>query len=171
MSQPLFDSGQLAAEWASRICDRLSEIGVNKDEVEETRNIIFSFTRIAADELSKERQIKLPYTESPFMVEAEHAHQIIDLFLRGINHTSKKLRDSGLDWDRRKVIMETLAWKLFNLAKLLVGFMHVPNPNIPSSMTQSPKELQMLMKQSADTLLKEETTGIKGGGMPQPWNK
>jgi hypothetical protein len=38
-------------------------------------------------------------------------------------------------------------------------------------MTKGPKELQMLMKQSADTLLKEEISGIKGGGMPQPWNK
>lgn len=171
MSQPLFDSEQLAAEWASRICDRLSEIGVTKDEIEETRNIIFTFTRIAADELSKERQIKLPHTETPFMVEATHAHQIIDLFLRGVNHTSKKLRDSRMDWDRRKVIMEALAWKLFSTAKLLVGFMHVPNPNVPSSMTKGPKELQMLMKQSADTLLKEEISGIQPGGMPQPWNK
>lgn len=171
MSQPLFHSEQLAAEWASRICGRLAEIGVPNDEVEETRNIIFSFTRIAADELSKDRNIKLPYTDTPFVVDATHAHQIIDLFLRGVNHASKKLRDSRLDWDRRKVILETLAWKLFNLSKLLVGFMNVPNPGLPNTMTGSFKELQMLMKQSADVLLREETTGIRGGGLPLPWNK
>ncbi len=170
MSQPLFHSEQLAAEWASRICGRLTEIGVPEAEVEETRNIIFSFTRIAAEELSKERQVKLPYSDEPFVIEPTHAHMIIDLFLRGINHCAKKLRDARLDWDRRKVILETLAWKLFNLAKLLVGFMHMPNPNMPKGIS-TPKELQMLMKQSADTLIREETTGIKGGSLPMPWQR
>lgn len=168
MSEPLFHSEQVAAEWASRICGRLTEIGVPADEVEETRNIIFSFTRIAADELSKDRKIKLPYTDEPFMVEATHAHMILDLFLRGVNHSSKKLRDSRMDWDRRKVMLETLAWKLFNLAKLLVGFMHKPDPNSPKVLS-SVKELQMLMKQSTDVLIREETTGIRGG-LPMPWN-
>jgi hypothetical protein len=165
MSQPLFHSEQLAAEWASRICGRLTEIGVPEAEVEETRNIIFSFTRIAADELSKDQSIALPYSDQPFVIDASQAHLIIDLFLRGINHSSKKLRDARLDWDRRKVILETMAWKLFNLAKLLVGFMHVPNPDLPKGIN-GPKELQLLMKQSADVLLREETTGIRGGTMP-----
>lgn len=168
MSQPLFHSEQLAAEWASKICDRLASIGVPADEVEETRNIIFSFTRIAADELSKDRNVTLPYTDQPFIIEPAQAHLIIDLFLRGVNHSAKKLRDARLDWDRRKVILETLAWKLFNLAKLLVGFMHIPNPELPQGIN-GPKELQMLMKQSADVLLREETTGIRGGTMP--WQK
>ncbi|WP_373532236.1 hypothetical protein [Vampirovibrio sp.] len=171
MSQPLFHSEQLATEWASRICDRLVEIGVSQSEIEETRTIIFAFTRIAANELSQNRSIQLPYTDTPFVVDASHAQQIIDLFLRGVNHSSKKLRDSGLAWEARKVILEALAWKLFNLAKLLVGFMHVPNPAFPGNMTNSPKELQMLMKQSAETLLKEETTGTKGASVPQPWNR
>jgi hypothetical protein len=35
----------------------------------------------------------------------------------------------------------------------------------------TPKELQMLMKQSADTLIREETTGIKGGSLPMPWQR
>lgn len=170
MSEPLFHSEQVAAEWASRICDRLSVIGVPEEEVEETRKIIFSFTRIAADELSRERNIKLPYTEQPFVVDSAQAHLIIDLFLRGVNHSAKKLRDARLDWDRRKVILETLAWKLFNLSKLLVGFMHIPNPDLPQSIS-GPKELQMLMKQSADALLREETTGIRGGGVPMPWQR
>jgi hypothetical protein len=170
MSQPLFNSEQLATEWASRICDRLSEIGVSREEIEETRTIIFSFTRIAADELSQKREIKLPYTDTPFMVEADHAHQIIDLFLRGVNQTSKKLRDSRMDWPRRKVILESLAWKLFNLAKLLVAFMYVPNPNLPKNLTQNAKDLQLLMKQTANKLLSEETNDIEGGGIPLPWN-
>ncbi len=168
MTQPLFHSEQVAAEWASRICDRLGDLGVPKEEIEETRNIIFAFTRIAADELSKDRVVKLPYTEDVLTVDAATAHQIIDLFLRGINHCAKKLRDSRLDWDRRKAILETLAWKLFNLSRLMVGFLHFPPPNLPVSLG-SPKDLQLMMKQSADVLLREETTGIKGGALPLPW--
>jgi hypothetical protein len=168
MTQPLFHSEQVAAEWASRICDRLEGISVSKEEVEETRNIVFAFTRIAADELSKDRTIKLPYTEDVIPVDAAMAHQIIDLFLRGINHCAKKLRDARLDWERRKTILESLAWKLFNLSKIMVGFLQHPPADLPVALND-PKDLQLMMKQSADVLLREETTGIKGGALPLPW--
>lgn len=168
MSQPLFHSEQVAAEWASRICARLESIGVPEEEIEETRNIIFVFTRIAADELSKNRTVQLPYTEDVLSVDAATAHQIIDLFLRGINHCAKKLRDSRLDWERRKTILETLAWKLFNLSRLMVGFLQYPPTNL-SVTPSSIKDLQLMMKQSADVLLREETTGITGGALPLPW--
>jgi hypothetical protein len=167
MTQPLFHSEQLAAEWASRICNRLQDIGVPEDEVSETRNIIFAFTRIAAEELSKERKVKLPYTDQPFLLDAKQAHQIIDLFLRGVNQVAKKLRDSGMEWDERREHLETLAWKLFNLSKLLVGFMYIPNPDLPVGFNTD-KDLQMVMKQSADALYREQVLGIKG--MPLPWN-
>ncbi|WP_303674007.1 hypothetical protein [Vampirovibrio chlorellavorus] len=168
MSQPLFHSEQVAAEWASRICDRLDKVGVPREEIEETRNIIFAFTRIAADELSKDRTVKLPYTDNVVTVDATTAHQIIDLFLRGINHCAKKLRDSRLDWERRKAILETLAWKLFNLSKIMIGLLQYPPENLPMPL-QDPKDLQLMMKQSADVLLREETTGIRGGALPLPW--
>lgn len=169
MTQPFFHSEQVAAEWASRICDRLAEIGVPADEVEETRTIIFTFTRIAADELSKEHQVKLPYTEETLALDAAKAHQILDLFLRGVNHCAKSLRDARLDWERRKGMLESLAWKLFNLSKLMVGLLYIPAPNLPTNIN-NPKDLQLMMKQSADVLLREETTGIKGGALPLPWH-
>lgn len=165
MTQPLFHSEQLAAEWATRICDRLQQMGVPTTEVEETRNIIFIFTRIASDELSKNRQIKLPYTEQLFEIEAKQAHQIIDLFIRGVNHTSKKLRDTKLDWEKRREHLENLAWKIFNLAKIMVGMMYIPNPEIPKGLS-SEKELQLMMKQAADTIFREQVQGIKGTAMP-----
>lgn len=167
MTQPLFHSEQLAAEWASRICNRLQEIGVPALEVDETRNIIFAFTRIAAEELSKERNVKLPYTDQPLILEPKHAHQIIDLFLRGVNLVSKKLRDSGMEWEQRREHLETLAWKLFNLAKLLVGFYYIPNPDLPKGL-ETEKDLQMMMKQSADALYREQITGVRG--LPMPFN-
>lgn len=169
MSQPFFPSEELATEWASRICDRLADIGVPEEEVSETRNIIFSFTRIASDELSTERTVPLPHSDKPYVIDARSAYLIIELFLRGVNHTSKKLRDTGLDWDVRRVHMETLAWKLFNLAKLMVGFLHIPDPNTPTGMN-SEKELQMLMKQSADNMLREALTGTKGVTLPWQTN-
>jgi hypothetical protein len=167
MTQPLFHSEQLAAEWASRICKRLEELGVAQDEISETRNVIFAFTRIAAEELSKDRKVKLPYTEQMFEIEAKQAHQIIDLFLRGVNQISKKLRDTGMEWDERREHLETLGWKLFNLAKLLVGFMYVPNPDLPAGF-KTEKDLQLMMKQSADALFREQVNGVKG--VPLPWN-
>jgi hypothetical protein len=91
MSQPFFPSEELATEWASRICDRLADIGVPEEEVSETRNIIFSFTRIASDELSTERTVPLPHSDKPYVIDARSAYLIIELFLRGVNHTSKKL--------------------------------------------------------------------------------
>lgn len=167
MTQPLFHSEQLAAEWASRICQRLQEIGVPEGEINETRNIIFAFTRIAAEELSKNRQVTLPYTDQVFEIEIKQAHQIIDLFLRGVNQVSKKLRDTGMSWDERREHLETIAWKIFNLSKLLVGFLYVPNPDLPTGL-KTEKDLQLMMKQSAEALFREQVNGIKGVSLP--WN-
>jgi hypothetical protein len=151
---PFFNSKQLATEWANRICSRLSEIGLPADEVEETRLIIHAFTKAAADELSKERMVSLPYTSTPMELNAEQAHEIIELFLRGVNHVAKKLRSSGKSWESRKPILENIAWKVFNLSKLLVGFLYVPNPSM-RNLLKNQKDLQLMMKQSADILLDE----------------
>ncbi len=165
MSEPFFQAEDLANEWASRICDRLSGMGVAETEVTETRTIIFTFTRIAAQELCDHRDIALPQSSEPFVIEAQHAHQIIELFLRGINQITKKLRDTGLDWPVRREHTERLAWKLFNLAKLLVGLLHRPNPQLASGFN-SEKDLQLIMKQTADNLLQEELGGPVSAQMP-----
>lgn len=165
MSTPLFQSEQLAAEWASRICDRLKDLNLPPEELEETRNIIYAFTKTAADELSRERKIQLPYTDQAFEVNAEQAHQIIELFLRGVNQVAKKLRDSGKPWEERKDLLEKLAWKLFNLSKLLVGFLHLPNPAM-QNMLSTQKDIQLMMKQSADVLLQEELGDGPLNGFP-----
>ncbi len=162
---PFFNSNQLATEWSNRICERLSEIGLPADEVEETRLIIHAFTKAAADELSKERSIPLPYSSKPFELNAEQAHEIIELFLRGVNHVAKKLRNSGKSWELRKPLLENIAWKIFNLAKLLVGFLHVPNPSMQNLLSNQ-KDLQLMMKQSADILLDEMMEGRSGAKLP-----
>jgi hypothetical protein len=165
MTQPLFDSDKIATEWATRICGRLSDLGVTEAEIEETRVIIHAFTRTAADELSKEPSITLPYTPQRLDIQPESAHQVIELFLRGINHIAKKLRDTGKSWDERKPILENMAWKLFNLSKLLVGFLYIPGPGM-QNLLSSPKDIQLMMKQSADALLEEEVNGGRGGLFP-----
>ncbi len=165
LQQENFNPEQLAAEWSGRIAQRMKEIGVSPQEVEETRNIIVAFTRTAAQELIKEPRITPPYSNEHFDLTPALAHQIIELFLRGVNYIAKKLRDSGKGWDERKEVLENIAFKLFNLAKLLVAFTVIPNPTI-SNLLNSPKDLQLMMRQSADVLLDEMTTGRKGGGMP-----
>lgn len=169
MSDLLFPPEQLANEWATRICERLGSLNVPEAEIAETHNIIFAFTKTAVEELSRDRQISLPYADKPLDIDPARAHQIIELFLRGVNHTAKKLRDSGRDWDERKTILETMAWKLFNLAKMLVGFMHLPNPAL-NNVLSTPKDMQLMMRQSADTMLQEELTGQKGISFPFNFN-
>lgn len=166
MTQPIFQPEQFATEWASRICGRMAEVNIPTEEVEEMRTVIYAFTKTAVEELSKERKITLPYTDQLFEIDANQAHQIVELFLRGVNHTAKKLRDTGKPWDERKDILETLAWKLFNLAKLLVGFLYIPNPAM-NNLLNNQKDLQLMMKQSADVLLQEELGGgQQKGGFP-----
>lgn len=165
LQQSNFKPEQLATEWSGRIAERMKEIGVPPLEVEETRNIVMAFTRTAASELLKDPRINPPYTSEFFELTPAHAHQIIELFLRGVNYVAKKLRDSGKEWEDRKQILEDMAFKLFNLSKLLVAFTVIPNPSI-SNLLNSPKDLQLMMRQSADVLLEEVLTGRKGGGLP-----
>lgn len=165
MNQQLFQPEQVASEWASRICDRLTDLNLPEDEMIEMRTIIYAFTKTAAEELSRETSITLPYTDKPLEVNPSLAHQIIELFIRGVNQTSKRLRDTGKPWDERKDILEVMAWKLFNLSKLLVGFLYIPNPALQNILTTQ-KDLQLMMKQSADVLLQEELTGKKMGDFP-----
>jgi hypothetical protein len=154
MTASLFDAETLASEWTERICQRLREIGVGVDELRETQIIIHTFTKTAVIELSRDRVVKLPYSPDPMIIEVEQAHQIIDLFLRGVNQVSKNLRNSGKTWSERKVILEAVAWKIFNLAKLLVAFLTVPNPELASVLKNS-RDLQLMMKQSVGNLLEE----------------
>ncbi|HEY9687794.1 MAG TPA: hypothetical protein V6C52_12540 [Coleofasciculaceae cyanobacterium] len=165
MNQQLFQPEHVASEWAARICDRLQELNLPDDELNEMRTIIYTFTKTAAEELTKEQQITLPYTDQTMGITPQLSHQIIELFIRGVNQTAKKLRETGKNWDDRKVILEVMAWKLFNLSKLLVGFLEIPNPALQSLLTNS-KDLQLMMKQSADVLLQEELTGKKMGDFP-----
>jgi len=160
----------LASEWAIRICDRLKDLNLPEDELTEMRTIIYVFTKTAAEELAKESRISLPYTDKPLEIDAAQAHQIIELFLRGVNQTAKRLRDTGKPWDERKALLEVMAWKLFNLSKLLVGFLHIPNPALQSVLGTS-KDLQLMMKQSADVLLQEELTGKKASDFPFNMNR
>ena len=162
LQQGNFHPEQLASEWSERIGKRMQEIGVPTAEVEETKAIILAFTRTAAQELVKEPKISLPYTQELFEINPDQGHQIIELFLRGVNHTSKKLRDTGRSWDDRKDIMEQMAWKLFNLSKLLVAFLYIPNPAL-ANILNTQKDLQLMMKQSADVLMDEHLSGRKGG--------
>lgn len=152
-------------EWANRLHDKLAENGLPQMELEETRFIIYSFTKTAADELFRERYIPLSYSEQPLELDAEKALMVIDLFLRGVFQSAQKLRETGKSWEERKPMLESLAWKLFSVAKLLVGFWYVPHaPVQPLLKTQA--DLQMLLSQSASVLIEEELTQTSSQGLP-----
>lgn len=165
MTQPLLPSEQLAIEWSNRLCDRLVELDLSETEIEETRFIIYRFTKTAADELSRDRIIPLSYTEQTLEIDSEKALLIIDLFLRGIFQSSQQLRESGKAWEERRPMLETLAWKLFSVAKLLVGFWYIPHaPVQPLLRTQ--QDLQTLLKQSTSVLVEEELTKTASSELP-----
>lgn len=165
MTQPLLPSEQLATEWANRLCERLEGLKLSETEIEETRFIVYRFTKTAAEELSRERSIPLSYTDQTLEVDREKALLIIDLFLRGVFHSAQQLRDTGKPWDERRPLLETLAWKLFSVAKLLVGFWYIPHTPI-QPLLQSQQDLQTLLKQSASVLVEEELTNSASGGLP-----
>lgn len=159
MSKTLFPPESFASEWADKICKRLSDIGVAGEELAEIRVIIFNFTRIAVEELSANRKLELPHTKQVFEIDEKSGQQIIEVFLRSLTHTAKKLRDSGKSWEERKNILESLAWKLFNLAKILVSFLYIPSPEKGLNL-KTEKEVQVLMKQASDAIYKEQVEGI-----------
>jgi hypothetical protein len=165
MTQPLLPSEQLAFEWANRLCDRLVELNLSQEELDETRFIIFRFTKTAADELSRDRTIPLSYTEQALEIDPEKALLIIELFLRGVFQSAQQLRESGKPWDERRPMLETLAWKLFSVAKLLVGFWYIPHAPV-QPLLQTQEDLQTLLKQSTSVLVEEELTKTSTKGLP-----
>jgi hypothetical protein len=160
-----FEPEQIAAEWATRVCDRMRDVGIPDDEIVETRAVIQAFTKTAAEQLAQDPHISVPYSAEVLTLDASQAHLVIELFLRGVNHSAKQLRLAGKSWEDRKRILEVLAWKLFNLAKLLVAFLHMPNDQL-ANVLSNPKDLQLMMRQSADVLVKQEITGNFGGPLP-----
>lgn len=166
MSEELQQSGLnpdlLAKEWSTRLGKRLQDLGLPDEEVLEMMVIVSSFTRTAVIELQREAKVSLPYSDQVFELTTAHVLQIVDLFLRGVAHSAKKLRDTGKGWQERKHLMEALAWKLFNLAKLLVTFQYVPNPSLQNILGTS-KDLQLMMKQSVDMLVEEQLSGASSG--------
>ena len=153
---------KLAGEWSARLGQRLRQIGIAEAEVEESVHIIHTFTRIGTEVLIREPEIKLPYGSQTFVLAPEHVHQIIELFLRGVNQIAKRLRDSGMPWDQRKLVIEEVSWKIFNLAKLLVAVQNRPAP-VFRHVIKTHGDLKFLMKHSADDLLRKHQSGEPDG--------
>ncbi|MGE0201438.1 MAG: hypothetical protein AB7P76_10775 [Candidatus Melainabacteria bacterium] len=148
-------STDVANEWSSRITSRMRDMGVADEEINEILRVVYSFVKTAVDIMQKEPYIQLPYTDQAVPLDAEKAHEILDLFLRGVNQCAKRLRDKKLPWETRKRILEEVSWKIFNLAKLLVGSKYAPNPSAPIPITQD-VDLKVMMKHSAKELLDVE---------------
>ena len=149
---------QLATDWSSRVGTRLRQLGIPEQEVIENVHIIQTFTRIGAEELLKDPRVALPYDGKLFVMTPEHVHQIIELFLRGVNQVAKRLRDSGMPWEKRKGIIEEISWKIFNLAKLLVAVQNMPAPAF-RHILQSRNDLKFLMKHSAAEMVRKLLAG------------
>ncbi|MEB3287809.1 MAG: hypothetical protein VKJ04_09925 [Vampirovibrionales bacterium] len=148
---------ELASQWASRIGARMREMGIPEEEVVENVNIIESFCKTAAEILQKEPDVVLPNRE-PIPLDDERAHLVVDLFLRGVNQASSQMRRDGIGWERRKVLLETIAWRIFNLSKLLVGLQLDPVPTFQDVLKQD-KDLKMMMRHSTDELIRQAIAG------------
>lgn len=165
MTQSLLPSEQLATEWSNRLCERLEGLGLSDEEIEETRFIVYRFTKTAADELSREHSIPLSYTEEALEIDLEKALLIIELFLRGVFQSAQQLRETGKAWEERRPMLESLAWKLFGVAKLLVGFWYIPHAPI-QPLLQTQADLQTLLKQSTSVLVEEALTESVSNPLP-----
>ena len=155
---PKVFSQQLADEWSGRIGERLRQIGVPEEELNENVHIIHTFTRIATEVLVKEPRVELAYNKQAFELSSEHVHQIIELFLRGVNQVAKRLRGMGKPWGERKDIIEQVSWKIFNLAKMLVAIQNVPAP-VFKNVLKNHEDLKTMMKHSAEELLRRHIAG------------
>lgn len=151
---------ELADLWSQRVADRMRDLNLPEEEVNENYLVIHSFVFKAADLIKNEPVIKVPYSDDVIPIDGERAQLIIDLFLRGVNHVSKRLRDSGKPWDERKTLLEDLAWKVYNLAKLLVALQIKPNKHL-GEMFKSHGDLKTMMKASAEEVLTNEVPGIQ----------
>lgn len=149
----------IAHEWATRIGERMRALNLAEDEVLENTRVIQSFCKTAVEMLKEDPTIKLPYNNEVLQLDDGTGHLIIDLFLRGINQSVRLLRMGNDSWESRKNILESsLSWKIFNLAKLLVGLKLAPNPAFNGLLSQD-KDLKLMMKHSTDELLRKELGG------------
>lgn len=146
---------QMAEEWATRVTERMRKMNVAEEEITEVHQIIHSFTKTAVDLIREEPSIDLPYSEQGLPLDNEKAHLVIDLFLRGVNQTAKRLRDKGKPWEQRKPVIEQMAWKIFNLSKLLVGLKHIPNPAFKGILKHD-RDLKIMMKHSTEELIRKD---------------
>ncbi len=146
---------ELSEQWASRMRDRMTQLGIPDDEVTELHRIIRNFTKTSTEILIEDKVLKLPYTEETPELTDDMVHTIIEIFLRGVNQASKFYRGMGLSWEDRKPRIENMGWKIFNLAKLLVGHQLIPNPILTHQFKER-GDLKIMMKHSVRELLKTE---------------
>ena len=154
---------ELAEQWAVRIRERMeTSPEFSADEVDEIFYITKCFAKTAVDLLKEDPTARVPNAPEPVPLDDDTAHLVIELFLRGVNQIAKRLREKGLEWDQRKEILEGMSWKIFNLAKLLVGLQNQKGQPMEQLM-QSARDLKVMMKHSAEELLKQELreAGVK----------
>jgi len=156
MSLPLIlPAEDVAHEWSTRLHDKLQALGLSAQELEETRLIVYHFTVIFIQEVSKDPVIVLTYSSETLLADAEKTLMMLDLFLRAVFYASQTLRAMRKPWQSRKVILENLAFKLFNVLKLLIGFWYVPHPTI-QPLLKTQRDLETLLQQTVQILLDEE---------------
>ena len=150
---------QVAAEWVARMREKMGESGkVPEAEIDEMCGVAKAFTLTAAQLLKDDPSIQIPNTSNVIVFNDYRAHMVIELFLRGINQSVKRLKERGMDWEARKVFLEGLSWKMYNLAKLLVG-MQLTKDQPLNHMMKTPRDLKLMMKHSAEELLNQELQG------------
>lgn len=146
---------QVAAEWAERVGGRMQDLGLPEEEIRDIVRVIRAFIRIGVEQLVADPMVSMPNGQDKNMLNNEQALQVIDLFLRGVNQTVKRLQPFQLPAAQRNDILEEVAWKLFNLAKMLMALRSDTTGIFPEILS-SDKDLKTMMRQSTEEILKQE---------------
>ncbi len=147
---------ELAREWTTRVVDRMKASGIAEEEIEETAFIIYQLIQVAVNALKNEPVVKLPKVKQELVLDKEKAFLVLDLFIRGISHMARILRDvdqpAPISWDQRKQILEKLAWETFILSRVLVGSYYLPVS--ANNLLKTEGDLRVVMNQSGVEILK-----------------
>lgn len=164
-----------AQQWADKVAERMRQAGVNETDIEETATILRSFVKTGVEILIKDPTVKLPTLEQdldryklsdgqdlsqllqqrePFELTVVHINQVTDLFVRTVNHMAKTLRAHNFPWEARKDILEKASWETFNLSKVLVTLVSMPNSRFRKLENPQVFQYEMLQRGTDEILAK-----------------
>lgn len=165
MSLEELNPDTMAREWSTRVVSRMTEAGMPKAEVNETGFIIHQLVKTAAKALKDNPKLGLPEQDVELPLDKQKALLVLDLFIRSISSMAKTIRNLDLPepmaLKERSELLEKMAWETFEMAKLLVASLYLPNSPFKESLNNE-SDLHILMRQSMKEILRNHLPkGVK----------